>query len=69
MNPHYDNLLKEVFLYFSEKVQKLRDLGVKDIILDPGFGFGKTVEHNYQLMNHFGRIQPVRTTVTGRYIT
>lgn len=52
LNPHYDNLLKEVFFYFSEKVQKLRDLGVKDIILDPGFGFGKTIEHNYQLMNH-----------------
>ena len=51
-NPHYDNLLKEVFYYFSEKVQKLRDLGVKDIILDPGFGFGKTLEHNYELMNH-----------------
>lgn len=51
-NPHYDNLLKEVFYYFSEKVQRLRDLGVKDIILDPGFGFGKTIEHNYQLMNH-----------------
>ena len=51
-NPHYDNLLKEVFYYFSEKVQRLRDLGVKDIILDPGFGFGKTLEHNYQLMNH-----------------
>ncbi len=52
MNPHYDHLLKEIFYYFSEKVQKLRDLGVKDIILDPGFGFGKTLEHNYQLMNH-----------------
>ena len=52
MNPHYDHLLKEVFFYFSEKVQNLRNLGVKDIILDPGFGFGKTVEHNYQLMNH-----------------
>lgn len=52
MNPHYDNLLKEIFFYFSERVQKLRDLGVKDIILDPGFGFGKTLEHNYQLMNH-----------------
>lgn len=52
MHPHYDNLLKEVFFYFSEKVQKLRDLGVKDIILDPGFGFGKTLEHNYRLMNH-----------------
>ena len=51
-NPHYDNLLKEVFLYFAELVQKLRDLGVKDIIIDPGFGFGKTLEHNYELMNH-----------------
>lgn len=51
-NPHYDNLLKEVFYYFSEKIQKLRDLGAKDIILDPGFGFGKTLEHNYQLMSH-----------------
>lgn len=50
--PHYDHLLKEVFYYFSEKVQKLRDLGVKDILIDPGFGFGKTLEHNYQLMNH-----------------
>lgn len=50
--PHYDNLLKEVFYYFSEKISKLRDLGVKDIILDPGFGFGKTLEHNYKLMNH-----------------
>lgn len=51
-NPHYDNLLKEIFYHFSKKVQQLRDLGVKDIILDPGFGFGKTIEHNYQLMNH-----------------
>ena len=52
MNPQYDHFLKEIFYYFSEKVQKLRDLGVKDIILDPGFGFGKTLEHNYELMNH-----------------
>lgn len=51
-NPHYDHLLKEVFYYFSEKIQKLRDLGVKDIVIDPGFGFGKTLEDNYQLMNH-----------------
>lgn len=50
--PQYDHFLKEIFYFFSEKVQKLRDLGVKDIILDPGFGFGKTLEHNYQLMNH-----------------
>lgn len=51
-HPHYDHLLKEVFLYFAQKVQQLRDLGVKDIILDPGFGFGKTVEHNYELLAH-----------------
>ena len=51
-HPHYDNLLKEVFLYFARKVQQLRDLGVKDIILDPGFGFGKTMEHNYELLSH-----------------
>ena len=50
--PHYDHFLKEIFYYFSEKVQKLRDLGAKDIIIDPGFGFGKTIEHNYELMNH-----------------
>lgn len=49
-HPHYDNLLKEIFLYFARKVQQLHDRGVKDIILDPGFGFGKTVEHNYQLL-------------------
>lgn len=50
--PHYDNLLREIFLYFARKVQQLRDLGGKDIILDPGFGFGKTLDHNYELMAH-----------------
>lgn len=50
--PHYENLVKDVFMYFARKVQQLRDLGVKDIILDPGFGFGKTLEHNYELMAH-----------------
>ena len=52
INPQYEHFLKEIFYFFSEKVQKLRDLGVKDIIIDPGFGFGKSIEHNYQLMNH-----------------
>ena len=50
--PHYDNLMEEIFLYFARKVQQLRDLGAKDIILDPGFGFGKTIDHNYQLLAH-----------------
>lgn len=51
-HPHYDNLLKDIFQYFARKVQQLRDLGLKDMILDPGFGFGKTLEHNYELLSH-----------------
>lgn len=50
-HPHYEDVLREVLYYFSEKIQRLRDMGVKDIILDPGFGFGKTIEHNYELLN------------------
>lgn len=51
-NPQYTDFLREVFLYMSQRVNRLRDMGVKDIILDPGFGFGKTLEENYELMNH-----------------
>ena len=50
--PHYDDLMKEVMRYFAEKIQLLRDLGQKDIILDPGYGFGKTLDHNYELLAH-----------------
>ena len=50
--PHYDDLLREVFLFLAERVERLRQLGANDIILDPGFGFGKTLEHNYDLMSH-----------------
>lgn len=49
--PHYDNVTDEVIRYLSSRVFELRKLGVADIIIDPGFGFGKKVEHNYQLMN------------------
>ena len=48
--------LRDMLLGFSKKVQQLRDLGVKDIILDPGFGFGKTLEQNYELMNEIGKL-------------
>ena len=49
--------LRETLLAFARKVQMLRDLGQKDIILDPGFGFGKTLEQNYALMNEMERLQ------------
>lgn len=47
----YKDMMEEIMLYFATKVSQLRLMGVNDIILDPGFGFSKTVRHNYQLMN------------------
>ena len=49
--------LRDMLLAFAREVQLLRDFGVKDIILDPGFGFGKTVAQNYQVMNNLERLQ------------
>jgi dihydropteroate synthase len=52
LEPHYDDVVLEVVDYFSKKVAALRRLGVKDIILDPGFGFAKNRDHSYELLNH-----------------
>lgn len=49
--PFYENMLREIVLFFSQKLDKLRLLGVNDIILDPGFGFGKTMDHNFELLS------------------
>ncbi|MGN7205791.1 dihydropteroate synthase [Pedobacter sp. SAFR-022] len=48
----YDDVVLEVVDYFAKKIAQLRALGVKDIILDPGFGFAKTRDHSYELLNH-----------------
>ena len=48
--------IREMLLSFAEKVQQLRDMGATDIILDPGFGFGKTLEQNYQVMNELEKL-------------
>ncbi|WP_346861046.1 dihydropteroate synthase [uncultured Draconibacterium sp.] len=50
-DPQYDDLIKDISSYFAEKVKRLTKLGVKDVILDPGFGFGKNLDHNYDLLN------------------
>jgi dihydropteroate synthase len=49
--------MREMLLSFSEKVQRLRDFGARDIILDPGFGFGKTLEQNYEVMAELEKLQ------------
>lgn len=46
----YNNFIQEIFYYFSQKVAQLNQLGVNDIIIDPGFGFSKTLEQNYELL-------------------
>ena len=51
-DPVYEDVLKEVVLFLATQLQKLKLLGVCDVIIDPGFGFGKTAEHNYELLNH-----------------
>ena len=49
-NVTYDDLLKDIILYFSKKIFKLRQLGVNDLIIDPGFGFSKTLDQNFELL-------------------
>jgi dihydropteroate synthase len=50
-SPYYANVVSDVLEYFIDRVSKIRLAGVHDIVIDPGFGFGKTVDHNYQLLN------------------
>ena len=50
-NPVYDNVLLDVIDYLVKKIDMLKKLKVHDVIIDPGFGFGKTIEHNYELLN------------------
>lgn len=54
--PTYGNLMKDMLMYFADRIQRMRDMGQKDIIVDPGFGFGKTLEHNYELMNNLEKL-------------
>ena len=48
----YENIIDELIRFFGERVNTLRKAGVNDIVIDPGFGFGKTIDHNYLLLNH-----------------
>lgn len=50
-DPQYEDVVKEISNYFSERVKRLAKYGVEEIIIDPGFGFGKNLDHNYELLN------------------
>ncbi|HNT41108.1 MAG TPA: dihydropteroate synthase [Tenuifilaceae bacterium] len=51
-NPTYDNVIREIITYLNGKIEQLKQLGVSDIIVDPGFGFGKTVDHNFSILKN-----------------
>jgi len=51
---NYDNIVKEMLFYFSERVAKARSYGINDLVIDPGFGFAKTVEQNYEILQKLG---------------
>ncbi len=57
LNPTYDNIVQDILDYFIKELGKLRALGIKDIILDPGFGFGKSVDDNYEILRHLHAFQ------------
>ena len=51
-NPKYDDIIQETLYYFSEKMQVAYQNGINDVIIDPGFGFGKSIENNYELLKN-----------------
>ena len=50
-NPVYADVVADILVWFSSKIARLQSAGVKDIIIDPGFGFGKTVSHNFEILH------------------
>lgn len=62
-DPQYDNIHKELISYFAAKISILRDLKVNDLILDVGFGFGKTISHNFELLKNLSLFKALETPI------
>lgn len=60
-NLHYDNIILEITNYFQKRLKELRSLGIKDIIIDPGFGFSKTLDQNYEILNNLAYFKALGT--------
>ena len=56
-NPTYKNVVDDIINYFQQKIEILNNLGVDNLIIDPGFGFGKTLEHNYEILNNLEKFK------------
>lgn len=62
---HYEDVVADICTYFIEKISKLREYGVKDIILDPGFGFAKTLAQNYEILYRFDEFKTLKLPLLG----
>ena len=62
-NPSYNNVTKEIKKYFQDKIIRLNKLGFNKLIIDPGFGFGKTIKHNYQLLNNLSDFKSLQMPI------
>ena len=51
-NPNYDDVCREIITYLAQRVKKAREFKINDLIIDPGFGFGKTLQHNYEVLSN-----------------
>jgi dihydropteroate synthase len=56
-DPHYDDITKEVLEFFIQKLYQCKQAGIEDVIIDPGFGFGKTIQHNFRLLKELAAFQ------------
>ncbi len=56
-NPKYKSVVDDILIYFKNKITEIRSYGIENIIIDPGFGFGKTIDHNYEILNNLDRFQ------------
>ncbi len=56
-NPHYDDVVADILVWFGQRIRQLQEAGVKDIIIDPGFGFGKNAEHNFEILRRLAEFR------------
>ena len=70
--PHYENLIKDILEFLVEKIDNLKSNGIKDIIIDPGFGFGKTIDHNYSILSNLDSFKilnlPILVGISHKYM-
>lgn len=63
LNPRYENPVNELLQWFARRIEVARNAGIKDILVDPGFGFGKTTEHNYEILNSLKRFSELECPI------